>query len=126
MKPLDGEGRGGEEAPGGGARFKKEVRVLPTGGDRGTRKERYRAKRKADSAEGKGCLYGVKCLEDPTYALVGKVKILHHSVCQKHVRRDEADMLKQTESTLRRAQAADSYDGSTLYRRVLGAAKEID
>ncbi|KAF9959428.1 hypothetical protein BGZ72_009689 [Mortierella alpina] len=37
----------------------------------------------------------------------------------------EEDILKRTESTLRRAQAADDYDGPTLYPLVLGEAKEI-
>ncbi|KAF9556021.1 hypothetical protein EC968_008499, partial [Mortierella alpina] len=86
--------------------------------------KQYRAKLKADSAEGKGCLYGVKCLRDPTNALVGKVKMLH-SVCRKHVGRYEADALKQTESTIRRAQAADDYDGPSLLQQMLDAAWEI-
>ncbi|KAF9567497.1 hypothetical protein EC968_003222 [Mortierella alpina] len=84
----------------------------------------YRAKLKADSAEGKGCLYGVRCLEDPTNALVGKVKMLH-SVCRKHVGKYERDMLKQTECTIRRAQAADDYNGPALLQQMLDAAWEI-
>ena len=48
-----------------------------------------------------------------------------HSVCSKHVGKFEEDVLKRTESTFRRAQAADDYDGPALFPLMLGEAKEI-
>ncbi|KAF9558930.1 hypothetical protein EC968_006796 [Mortierella alpina] len=85
---------------------------------------KYRAELTADSIEGKACFYGRKCLEDPTNALVGKVKMLHF-VCRKHVGRYEADALRRTKSTIRRAQAADDFDGPALLQQMLDAAWEI-
>ncbi|KAF9570919.1 hypothetical protein EC968_001167 [Mortierella alpina] len=141
--PLDGEG-GASAAPRGsggvgeraekvraGKRMRRQLRqeeeLARKRKYREEHKEeirQYRAKLKADSAEGKGCLYGLRCLEDPANALVGKGKMLH-SICRKHVGRYEADALRQLECTIRRAQAADDYDGPPLLQQMLDAAWEI-
>ncbi|KAF9280738.1 hypothetical protein BGZ68_007044 [Mortierella alpina] len=88
------------------------------------RDRRFRAQLKADTAAGRACLYGRKCLEDPTNTLVGKVK-MQYSVCSRHVGRYEAIMQRQTEAAVRRPEVASDFEGPAFYRQMLDAAKEI-